>query len=694
MAKNALLEIGTEEIPASYIEPAREQLGKSCEEFLNSHKLSFGQIKTYATPRRIALYIENLVDKSEDRIEEIMGPSVKAGKDANGNFTPASNGFAQKHCICAEKLAVKTTEKGEYFCVQKKIPGEKTETLLKTAFPKMIKNLYFPKTMVWEQSCFRFARPIRTIIALYGEKTVKFTLADIKSANYTVGLHATTSKKIIITHPERYVTVLQNNCVIVRPEERKEVLRKIIDSTVKRIKCAAIVDESLLDEVNYLVEHPVAVLCRFDERYLILPPEVLITCLRKKQKCFAVEDAKGGLTNYFVGIRNGISENQDIVKEGYERVLSARLNDAEFFFHQDTNSPLISKTPKLKGINFQEKLGTVYDKVIRLKQISKFLNNALGLNVDEGIIEKGVELSKADLVTNMIFEYPELQGIMGRIYAKYDNEPDEVCNAIEEHYLPLTNDGKLPKTQAGILLSISDKLDTLTGDFSAGLAPSGSADPYGLRRMATGVLRIMLEKKLSVSIRTIVEKAFSLLPEQAKANGQAIEQVLEFFKQRLENLWQGQEYRFDEIRAVISAGYDNIIDADMRLSALKQIRQMPDFDLLAGAFKRASNILKQADKLKIKFNESVNEELFREEAEKKLYLAVKQIESEIQSMIQAKQYLPVLKLLVGIKPSVDEFFDKVMVMCDDESIKANRLTLLNYISKLFFRLLDFSQLQG
>lgn len=697
MTKNALLELSVEELPSSYIEPARAQMASIAEGLLQSNRLSYKAIVTQATPRRLALIIEDLAEKSEDRIEEALGPAIKVGRDAQGNFTMAAKGFAARHSIDVEKLTIKKTDKGEYFCAVKKIPGEKSEKLLKDIFLQVITRLSFPKTMVWEPSLFKFARPLRAIIALYGEKIIKISIAGIKSAKCTGGLHTLTKKKITVSSAERYMTTMQNNCIIANPEERREVLKKIVDSTAKRAKGNVIPDEELLNEVNYLVEHPVAVLGSFDEKYLELPHEVLITCMRKKQKYFAMLDGQGHLMNHFVGIRNGVSEHQDIVREGYEKVLSARLSDAEFFFRQDTRTALAVKVEKLKGVLLHEKLGTVYDKAARVKELALFINNSLnavpGFPLEKAVIEESAELSKVDLVTEMVFEYPELQGVMGRIYASKEGKPDSVAYAIEQHYWPLSAEGKLPETESALVLALADKLDTLACDFAIGLIPSGSADPYGLRRMGAGVVRILKEKKLRLPLRALIEKAFSILPAHLKDNKDASGKLADFLRQRIENIFTAEGCRFDEVRAVMASSSDDITDLACRLDALKSIRRQPDFEPLAGAFKRAANILKQAQKMQIAVPDTFNDGPTSEPAEKDLFESVRLMESEIKGLFDNRDYTSALQKMVGIKPKVDEFFNKIMVMDKDETVRANRLALLKYTTKLFFKILDFSLLQ-
>ncbi|OGS03776.1 MAG: glycine--tRNA ligase subunit beta [Elusimicrobia bacterium RIFOXYA1_FULL_47_7] len=695
MARDALLEIGTEEIPASYIGPATAQMAELTAKFLSARGLACGQIATYATPRRLTVHLKEVCDKTRERHEEFMGPSLKVGKDADGNFTQAARGFAAKFGMDPAKLAVKKTEKGEYLCVTKKIAGEKAEIILKELFQGMIGKIYFPKTMIWEETAFKFARPIRSITAFYGDKVLKISAAGVKSSNWCGGLHTASKRKIIIPSAEKYYGTLKNNCIIAAREERRDILNKIIEGAAKRAKGAVIEDEQLLDEVVCLVEHPVAVLGKFSENYLKIPSEVLITCMKKKQKYFPLEDDKGKLMNYFIGIRNGISENQEVVKEGYERVLEARLSDAEFFFHKDTQKPLAEKVEKLKGVVLHAKLGTVHDKILRIGELAGFIKAGTAgvFEISDAELKEAVNLSKADLVTEMVFEYPELQGIMGRIYAAQDELSKEVSRGIEEHYWPISGDSKLPVSDAGCIVSIADKIDTLAADFSIGLVPSGSQDPYGLRRMATGVLRIIVKKKLNISLGELVEKAFGVLPENIRNSVSAKAQLLEFMKQRLENMLEAQGFKFDEVRSVLATGFDDINDVQRRLEALKKMRQEADFAALAAAFKRASNILKQAQKMSIAVPSEVSRELMKEEAESALYSSVVRIREEIISLIENKEYAAVMQKMVSLKPDVDKFFDKVMVMADDADLKANRLAILQFTVGLFSNLLDFSLLQ-
>lgn len=695
MGKNALLEIGTEEIPSSYIEPAIAQMAQAAEKIFTRERLSFAAIRTCATPRRLTLFIDDLAAKSEDRVEENTGPAAKVWRDAEGNYTPAAKGFAAKHGLPVEKLTVKQTEKGEYLCAVRKIPGVKAEKILQQAFPDIVRGITFPKTMVWEESGFRFARPLRSLVALYGDKVVRFSIAGIKAGDATIGLHTLSHKPVKISSPEKYITALKNACVLADQAERRQTLEKTVEAAAKRGHGTVIADDALAAEVTYLVEHPVAILGSFDKKYLAIPPEVLITCLRKKQKFFAVTDAAGKLTSHFIGVRNGISEHQDVVREGFECVLTARLADAEFFFKKDTATPLSAKCEKLKSVVFQQKIGSVSDKMARVAKLAASINAALGANgVDGAKLERACLLAKADLVTDMVFEYPELQGAVGRIYAAHDGEDAAVAAAVEQHYWPLSADGKLPQDRLSAVLSIADKIDTLVADFAIGLIPSGSQDPYGLRRMAVGLLRIILENRMPLNLRAVVTEAFALLPEKIRGNAQTPGQVMDFFKQRIENLWEAEGCKFDEIRAVVGVGFDSLIDCRKRLDAVRDVRSAQDFTPLAVAFKRAANILKQAEKNKIAVPGSVDPALLQDEAEKVLFEAVGRMEADVTGLVAAGDYAAALRKIVGLKNAVDAFFEKVMVMAEDQNVRANRLALLAYATRLFAPILDFSQLQG
>ncbi|MBQ3834403.1 MAG: glycine--tRNA ligase subunit beta [Elusimicrobia bacterium] len=702
MNKNVILEIGAEEIPSSYIAPALDQMKKFAEDMLNAAMLDHGEIRTYSTPRRLILAIDNVEEKSKDSVQEFNGPSVKAGKDANGNWTQAILGFSNKHQVKPEQLVIKETPKGQYYTYSKKIKGEKATNILAEILPAIIQKIYFPKTMIWEASGLKFARPIRTIVALYGDKVIKFSLANgaIKASNKTIGLHTLTTAPIVIKSADEYKQTLQNNCVLVDQQERKQRIISSINEVADTISAKAILDESLVNEVNNLVEYPTAVLCKFNEKYLKLPPEVLITCLKKQQKCFAVKDSTGKLTNYFINVRNGKSENLDIVRAGYEKVVVARLEDSVFFYDNDIKKSFESSLERLKGLIFQKEIGTVYEKLTRIKAVANFINEENKLNINKDTLTRVIDLSKTDLVSEMVFEYPELQGIMGRIYSKVAGESDEISNAIEQHYWPLSASGALPENILSIAVSLADKIDTVTADFAIGLEPSGSADPYGLRRMAIGIVRMIRQYLPEADFEKILDMALNALPEQIKQKdtfATAKQRLVKFFWSRIENIYENEGYKFDEVKAVIipsqKIGLKSLGDIVKKLNTLQNLRKETSFESITTIFKRASNILNQAKKQKLNFSDSVNKDLLKEEPEQNLYNKYVEVDKELSGLLANKDYVAAINKLNDIKPYLDTFFEKVMVMCEDENVKTNRISLINYITEKFNSFVSLSSLQ-
>lgn len=714
MSKDALLEILSEEIPASYIEPARIQLAEIAEKIITEKRLKFKKISTVATSRRLVLYVENLSEKQDNLLQEIIGPSVNVAFDSAGRALPPALGFAQSHNVVIDSLSRKKMEKGEYLCLRMHEEGQLTEKIIPTIFIQIITAISFPKTMVWEETKVRFARPIRNLLTLYGNKVIKFSFAGINSGKHTYGLSPLVRKKINISQPARYFTLLRNNFVIVDQKERKETIKKLVSQIAKKTGGEVYFDSQLLDELTYLVEYPTAILGSFSAEFLNLPKEIVYTCLIKKQKFFPLISPEGKLLPYFVGVRNGLSEHLEIVQEGYQRVLLARLNDAQFFFNYDRKTSLIEKVERLKGITFVEQLGTIYEKIIRINELATWLAEKLKISAKGAapaggqgfasgeeneklqIIQKICYLAKADLVTEIVKEYPELQGIAGRIYALLDGEKKAVAEGIEEHLLPLTGEGKLPTGEESALVSIADKIDTLVGDFALGLIPTGSADPYGLRRQTTGVLRIMKEKNWSFSLNELVEKSWTLLPAKVQTNSEkekSVNTLLNFFRNRLETLLTGEKFRDDEINAVLTVGFDNVPATFLRANALKEIRQLPEFEPLVIVFKRAANILMQAKKSGLKVELlAIKEELFKEEAEKELWKKFLQIREEVIPLLTEQDFIPGLKKLVFLREPIDRFFNEVMVMSEDTNLRGNRLVLLANIISLYFKIANFSLL--
>ncbi|MDR3071634.1 MAG: glycine--tRNA ligase subunit beta [Endomicrobium sp.] len=696
--KNALLEVRTEEIPFSYIEPALKQIEQIASKFFNASRLKYTSLKTYATPRRLVLIVENLSGRSEDILEEILGPSLKAAKDVYGKYTPAAIGFAAKNGTTPEKLTEKVTEKGEYLSLVKKTIGEKTEKLLAMIFPEIIKNISFPKVMHWETTGFEFARPIRSVIALYGKKIVKFKIADVNSSNWTTGLHACDNTKIRIDLPENYITKMKNKSVIVNQNERKEQIRKSIGHVLKNVG-NVVLDDDLIDEVNYLVEYPSAVLCAFDEKYLDLPAEVLTVCMKKSQKCFAVTDKSGKILNCFVGIKNGISMYQEIVKTGYEKVVAARLADAEFFYLNDLKNGLNNNVEKLKGVTFNKEIGTVYDKIERIKKISDIFNRKFNMQINDVLLERAIMLSKTDLVSEMVFEYSELQGIMGRIYALKLSENCDVAESIEQHYWPLSTSEKLPSNKIATVISLADKIDTLAVNFSIGLEPSSSADPYGLKRLGMGFIRIVMKNLPNEDFTDTIAEVFEFLPEIVKKHPKAknaYERLIDFLWKRVEGVLEFQGYSSNDIKSVVNETKINELKAigslQPKLDALQKAKRNDNFASIISMFKRVNNIISQAKKQNINILQ-INENLLKEETEKNLFDVSKEVKIAVANHMAKNEYEKVFGKVLEMKLVVDSFFEEVMVMAEDKDVKLNRIALLCYVKSIFEGFIDFSALQ-
>jgi len=695
-----LLEIGTEELPAAYIEPALEQMEALSKKLFSEERIPFKEIKTYATPRRLVLFIREVARKQEDFILEVLGPSKKAAFDSEGNPTKAASGFAKSQRVEVRDLVTRSVEKGEYVFALKKEIGRATLKVLPKILKQIITGISFPKSMRWPQSNIRFARPIRWIVALYGTKTVDFSLGKLKAGRLTRGHSLLSSKPIMVKNIAKYEELLNNNYVIIDQEKRKRTIEKAITSAIRKIKGRLLEDKELLDEVNYLLEYPTAVLGRFDEKYLKLPQEVLITCLKHHLRYFSLVDNEGRLLPYFVGLRDGISEYMENVREGYQIVLSARLKDAEFFFGQDTKRSLDKNVEKLKGVVFQEELGTIYDKTQRIIKLSDIIADVSNADCKKSTLGRIALLCKADSVTEMVSEFPELQGIMGREYARISGEEKIVADGIYEHHLPLSASGELPHSIEGAIVSIADKVDTVVGDFCVGFLPSGSQDPYGLRRQAQGVIRIILDKKLTLPLDILIDEALGLLRQSAHFSGQRLakisetkNQILQFFRQRLESILTEEGINYDEIEATLTVGFSDLVDAQLRAHSIHKLRKSPDFEPIIIAFKRAKNILKQAEEWSIKvLSSQFNEKKLKEAEEKRLYEGFNKIEKETEKFLKKREYQEALEKLVSLRKPVDEFFDKVMVMVDDKELRNNRLALLNRIVALFCKIADFSKI--
>ncbi|MBK8871682.1 MAG: glycine--tRNA ligase subunit beta [Elusimicrobia bacterium] len=697
--KDLLLEIGTEEIPARFLSPALKALSEDGRARLEKAGFSFQEVRTVGTPRRLALVVTGLSAKARDVEQEFLGPSLAQAKDAAGHWTGAAQGFARNQGIPLEKLGVKETDRGPRLVFIKKTPGAPAEKVLPSLFVDLIRALPFPKSMVWEESRVPFARPIRWIVALCGAKPLALTVAGVKSGRRTFGLRFQSARPFDVPSPDRYAALLKNHCVIVDPNERRKLIVQQIEHVAKTHHGHIPLDRypDLLEEVSHLVEHPVAVVGKFDPRFLAVPLEVLVVSMKKHQKYFPVfkDESCRELLPCFVAVRNGLSDNQAVVREGYERVLAARLSDAAFFFGEHAKRSLASREGDLAGVAFLSPTLTLKDKTERVVRLAVGLaQDTLRLSADEiKAVERAARLAKADLTTGLVGEFPELQGTVGRLYAERDNETSEVARALEEHYWPLTAEGTLPSSVVSSVVSVADKLDTLAGNFLAGKIPSGSQDPYGLRRAAVGVLRILESRRWPVSVPDWVDRALSLLPAGLGDADKARRSLADFFQQRWAALALARGFRSDEVDAVTSAGLTDVGDAWARLTAIRDVRRHPDFGPLSVAFKRVANVLKQAEKKGDVSEGAPQADLFRVEAETVLAAETSSVASRAHPLLAARDYNGYLSALVSLRAPVDAFFVQAVVMDPDPDLRRNRLRMLASVRALFDRVADFSRLQ-
>ncbi len=687
MTEDLLLEIGTEEIPAAFMPSVLAAIKNLTEKELQANRLACREIKTYGTPRRIVLMAFGVPTEQEDLVTRKIGPGKKIAFDQDGNPTKAAIGFAKGQGIDVSRLGTVETDKGEYICAEVKELGVKTTTLLPELLAKIINALPFPKSMRWRDLDIRFARPIHWIVALFGGTTVPFTVGNTEAGNTTRGHRFMAPNEITVSDIDSYMDAVRKAHVIIDPEERKSIITKKIEEFAQSVNGTPDNDEALLDEVTWLVESPFPVLCRFNDEYLELPAAVLLTTMKKHQRYFPMLGSDGKPLSSFIAVNNTDCTNPETVINGHERVLRARLADARFFYAEDQKTSLEGMAEELKNVVFQAKLGTSHEKVERFQSLALHLADVAGCASVSSQIEKASHLCKADLVSEMVGEFPELQGIMGREYARLAGEPDEVALAILEHYLPRFAGDVLPASDIGAMVSIADKLDTITGCFGIGLLPTGTADPYALRRQCLGIINIILEKKYTVSLKSAVTKACDLLKEKlTRPADETAKDVLEFFSGRLANMLTSQSYSHDVVDAVLSLGIDDLTDSHNRIEALHQMKKDPDFESLAVSFKRVVNILADNEPV------SLDTERFEQDEERGLHQKYLDIRDQVKNNMDKKAYVDALKDISTIRQAVDGFFDNVLVMAKDENVRQNRLALLQAVNSLFTDFADFSRI--
>lgn len=685
-----ILEIGTEEIPSSYLLPASNQMRKNFESFLHENVLTAAGMTSLYTPRRLTLIVEKLLFRQKDRILKIPGPPAKLCFDEAGSPTKTLIGFAKSQDVGLDQIKVTKTEKGEYVYVEKLKRGRTTLSILKEYLPVFIKSISFPKSMRWMKDDFRFARPIRWIVALYGDRVIRFSVADVKSGNYTFGHRILRPKKILVKSPEDYVQKLKQVHVLVDPMERLSKIELSIEEKVAQVGGKWVRDEELLAEVNNLVEYPICVLGSFDPTYLRLPMEVILTAMKTHQRYFGVVDRKGKLISRFIAVVSGNERYINEILDGNQKVLQARLADALFYWDTDRKIPLENRIESLKNVVWLEGMGNLYHKTERLVRLATLM--ASSLEPDRiPVVERAAWLSKADLVTSMIKdgkEFTTLEGKMGMEYALQFDEPKDVAIAIYEHYLPRYPGDSLPETPQGTILAIADKLDTIVGGFIAGHIPTGSQDPQGLRRNATGIISIIAEKSLSINLINLVDESIKAYESQGLLKASHIrDEILSLFKTRIENWLEEEGFRYDLVDAVLSARYDDPSDAKMRIAALDELRSSINFIKLIEVQKRVANIMKNQPE-----PPSLTESLLLEEAERQLYSTSKNLESEYRKSIRKRDYRRALQQLLSLRAPIDRFFDEVLIMAENEVVRMNRLALLKYIKNLFNEIGDLSKI--
>ena len=600
--KTLLLEIGTEEIPAGYIEPALETLTSTLLQKMTNARIDHGSAKIFATPRRLAVEVKKVAVKQKSMTSEILGPPERIGFDDKGELTVAAKKFAEKVGVAESNLTVKESDKGRYLCAKITERGYPTRTLLKSILPEVILATPFPKIMKWAELDIEFARPIHTIIALLGDKIIPFSLGDTKSGRFTRGHYFMHPGKVKISEPKDYIKTLRSVKVLADLDARRKHVQKEIDKAAKGVGGKVLPDDGLVDIVKNLVEYPVATAGRFDKEFLEVPREVLITAMREHQKYFAVINKKGNLMPCFIAVNNTRTKDMKLVATGHEWVLRARLADAQFFYKSDLEDSSKDRVEKLKGVLFQAKLGSMYEKVMRLQKMAGFLADKVEKGSDlKKEATRAAWLCKADLVSQVVGEFPKLQGIMGKVYADIDGEPVNVSAAIEEHYRPIYSGGKLPETTTGAILAMADKIDNICGFFSVGLTPTGASDPYALRRQGLGIIQIMLDKGFSFSLRGMIEKSIKLFGiKGAKKIREIADKVSIFLHNRMTHQLAEEGFSKDVIAAVASVSIDNAPDVWNRVRALQDLKTAPDFEPLAVAFKRVVNIIKKAKVIKTK----------------------------------------------------------------------------------------------
>ncbi len=680
-----LFELGTEELPPKSLLKLSQSLIQSIQQRLTQCDLSFAECQSFATPRRLSFIIKELATQQPDKEIEKRGPALAAAFQDDGSPSKAALGFAKSCKTTFEQLERLKTEKGEWLIFRQNVTGVASAALLPDLIIQSLNALPIAKRMRWGSNQFEFVRPVHWIILLFGQQLIDVEIMGAKSDRITYGHRFHCPGPIKLNSADDYQEKLrQEGKVIADFNERRTLIKNKADQAAKQVKGQAHIDQNLLDEVTALCEWPIPITGQFEERFLQLPSEVLITSMQTHQKYFPVRNSEGNLLPYFITFSNIDTTNPEIVKQGNERVILPRLTDAEFFWNQDRKNKLESYVPKLSNIVFQGKLGSMGEKVERVENLAKHI--AQSLNTDPQLVIRAAHLAKSDLLTQMVGEFTDLQGIIGRYYAEAEGEPKEVALAIEQQYWPKQSGGETPNFLTGQMLSIAEKLDTLIGIFSAGMIPTGDKDPFGLRRAALGIIRILIEHRLDLDLAELINISVTSFKHEFDASATK-SLVLNFIYERLRGYFLEQQYTHNEIESVLSVRPTNLMDFELRLQAVKQFSELAEAESLTSANKRIRNILKKSETPR-----TVSLEMLVEPEEKTLLERFIKVQTVVTPMLEKQDYTAALTQLAELKEPVDQFFDNVMVMCDDPNLRNCRLNLLDQVSSLFLKIADISRL--
>jgi len=694
--KPFLVEIGTEELPPKALPQLADAFLQNFHTQLIDHSLvypayPFEKSEWYCSPRRLALYLPAMLLKQPDRSEDRLGPAVSAAFDTKGNTTKAAEGFAKSCGVTVSQLEHRATDKGERLAITRNVKGKSAAQLLPQLVNLALDKLPIPKRMRWGSGEVQFVRPVHWVVMLLGERALKAEILGIKAGNNTYGHRFHHPSAITLKHPADYRKLLEKTGKVLVEDRQGTLAKKIsalVNQAAKRVHGKAQLDETLLEEVAALVEWPVPVTGSFDKKFLALPDEVIVAVLETQQRYFPLRDTKGKLLPHFIAISNIQSRKPAEVRHGNERVIVPRLTDAEFFWESDRKIILESRIPELDRVVFQKELGSYGDKSRRIAKLAADITGQIG--GDPRLAERAAQLAKCDLVTGMVGEFPELQGVMGGYYARHDGEQHEVCVAIAEHYRPRFAGDALPETKTGQALAIADKLDTIVGIFTMGQKPTGDKDPFGLRRAALGVMRILVERQHDADLMVLIQKSLAQQSVKTQPHQPLVMEIYEFLLERLRVYYLENGVRADVFEAVRTKQPHSPLDFHRRVQAVNIFLTLPEAISLASANKRIANILRQAGG---KTGRAVNPEMLREPAERTLHEKISRLQRDIQPLVAAADYINTLKKLAALRTSVDEFFDKVLVMEPDSALRENRLALLTVLSALFLQTADLAMLQ-